>query len=217
MQKRQQGLKEESELRFSERLKTEFRSSPGVSPLYKHIPNNLTMVRLFGTPVILWLIFQETLTTAFWIFFAMSATDWLDGYLARRWQATSRLGQILDPLADKFLLISVYLTLGMLGYIPLWVTSLVLIRDFFILTLSGVIISRQKKKTELAPHWMGKISTTIQMVLIGLVLARGAPILSIPTSSIESILMVIFLYGMALTTILSGFTYGWIAFKALRS
>lgn len=191
-------------------------SPPSISSFYKYIPNALTILRLLGTPLTLWIIAKGELTTAFWFFFAICITDWLDGYLARRWQVTSKLGQVLDPLADKFLLISLYFALALWGFIPVWLTTLVLLRDFLILTISGGIILSQKINILLAPKFIGKMSTTLQMLFIGLVLAKGAPALSIPTPSIESILMVFFLYSVALTTILSGLTYAKAVFNAFH-
>lgn len=189
----------------------------GLSLFYKQIPNSLTILRLLGTPVIIWLIAKEQFTAAFWIFFAVSVTDWLDGYLARRWEVTSRFGQLLDPLADKILLISLYLVLGLWGFIPLWLTIIVFTRDFLILTIGGSMIIARKGNIQLPPQLSGKISTTLQMLFIGLILAGGLKITSIPTSSIQSILMVTFLYVVALTTILSGITYAKVVFKALTS
>jgi cardiolipin synthase len=179
----------------------------GSSSFYKYIPNSLTILRILCTPIIIWMIAKNQFISAFWVFFAVSATDWLDGYLARRWQVTSRLGQILDPLADKFLLISLYLFLGLWGFVPLWLTILVLLRDFLILTIGGVIIFTHKEEIRLLPQLMGKISTTLQMLLVGLILVSEAPVSSIPTSSILNSLMVFLLYIVAFTTILSGITY----------
>lgn len=183
---------------------------------YKCIPNLLTTLRLLGTPLCAWFIAQDQLVFAFWVFFAVSMTDWLDGYLARLWQATSKLGQILDPIADKFLIISVYLTLGLWKYIPFWLVSLVLLRDLLILLSSSGIIFATKIKLDFAPSLIGKVSTAIQMLFVGLVLARGVPISSFPTSSIGNNLMVLFLYKVALLTILSGLTYAHVAINAFR-
>jgi cardiolipin synthase len=213
MKKREGG----KTLRAATRSQIEDHNTPSlsVSSFYKHVPNILTILRLLGTPLILWVIAKDELIAAFWIFFAICITDWLDGYLARRWQATSKLGQILDPLADKFLLLSVYLTLALFNLIPMWLTVLVVIRDFLILTIgSGIILSRNLN-ISLAPQFMGKISTTLQMLFIGFVLIEGIPVLSIP-SSIKDILMVSFLYSVTVTTILSGVMYAQVAFKAFR-
>ena len=191
-------------------------SPPEASSFYKHIPNTLTILRLLGTPLSVWFIAQNQLTIAFWIFFGVSATDWLDGYLARRWQVTSKLGQILDPIADKFLIMSVYLALGFWEFIPLWLTTLVLSRDLLILLSSSGIILTRKIKVNLTPSLIGKISTAVQMLFVGLILARGVPTPSIPTSSIENNLMVFLIYSVAFLTILSGITYAHAGIKAFR-
>jgi cardiolipin synthase len=172
------------------------------------------LTKIFPT-LIIWFIAKSQLTTAFWIFFAVCASDWLDGYLARLWNATSRLGQILDPLADKFLLVSLYLFLGLWGFVPLWLTALVFIRDFLILAIGGTMILSQKG-ISLPAQFMGKISTTFQMMLIGWVLGAGSSVASFPTSSIQNRLMVFFLYVVALTTMLSGLAYAKVAFGASR-
>lgn len=183
---------------------------------YSHIPNLLTILRIVGAPLSVWFITQNQLVVAFWIFFAVSTTDWLDGYLARRWEVTSKLGQILDPIADKLLIMSVYLALGLWKFIPIWLTALVLSRDLLILLSSSSIILTKKVVMDLAPNFIGKISTTAQMLFVGFVLARGVPVPSIPTSSIENNLMVFFLYSVAFLTILSGITYARMALGAFR-
>lgn len=198
-----------------EQEETSLTSPSGVTSFFHYIPNTLSSLRLLGTPFCLWSIVNHQLNIAFWGFFIICITDWFDGYLARRWNVTSKLGQILDPLADKFLLISTYLVLGLKGYIPLWITTLVLIRDILILSISCAMILRHKSTINLPPHLIGKVSTTLQMLFIGLVLAGHISIPSIPTTSIGSILMVIFLYSVALTTILSGIVYAQNLYRAL--
>ena len=125
-----------------------------LSKIYQHIPNFLTVLRLMSTPIVIWSILDRNLELAFWIFLACATTDWFDGYLARRWKATSKLGQILDPLADKFLLISTYLTLGLVSLIPLWLVTLVLVRDFLILAIGSGIILNRKEKIHFAPQFI---------------------------------------------------------------
>lgn len=186
----------------------------GLSSPLKHVPNTLTILRLLGTPFVLWGIAESHLTLAFWSYFAICLTDWLDGFLARQWKVTSKLGQVLDPIADKSLLISVYLFLGLWAFIPLWLTALVLARDVLILIIGGLLILGSKGHVHLPALLIGKISTTLQMLFIGIILGWYGPISTISTSSIQEILMVSFLYIVALTTILSGFTYARVALQA---
>lgn len=184
---------------------------------YKYVPNTLTTLRLLGTPVILWGIIEDQFIAAFWLFIFVCLTDWLDGYLARKWQVISKFGQIADPLADKFLLICVYLTLTLKGLVPLWLTVCIILRDVFILIVSSGIIISYKKNISLAPHLIGKISTMLQMTFIGLVLIAGRPVFpSISLSSVEGVLMVSFLYSVAFITVLSGIIYAWIALAIFR-
>jgi cardiolipin synthase len=191
-------------------------SCPSPSSFYKYFPNALTILRLLGTPLCVWFISQNQLTIAFLIFFAVSITDWFDGYLARRWRVASKFGQILDPIADKFLIMSVYLALGWWAFIPFWLTTLVLSRDLLILLSSSGIMLMRQVKMNLTPTLLGKISTTAQMLFAGFMLARDIFASFIPTSSVENILMVSFLYSVTFLTILSGATYGRMAMSAFR-
>lgn len=191
-------------------------SCPNTSSFYKYFPNTLTILRLLGTPLCVWFIAHNQLTVAFWIFFAVCITDWFDGYLARRWQATSKLGQMLDPIADKLLIMSVYLALGWWAFIPLWLTALVLSRDLLILLSSSGIMFMGQVKMNLTPTLLGKVSTTAQMLFSGFILARDVFASFTPTSSVENILMVSFLYSVTFLTILSGVTYGRMAISAFR-
>jgi len=185
-----------------------------VFKLYKSIPNTLTVLRLLGTPLTLWAMVKGQFGVAFWIFLAVCLTDWLDGYLARRWQATSRLGQILDPLADKILLVSTYLALALWAFIPPWLATCVIFRDLLILAVSSGIALSQKTIPPLAPQLIGKLSTALQMLFIGLTLAGGVPVLSIP--GIRGVIMLSLLYGVALATVVSGIIYAQVAFTAFR-
>lgn len=214
MRKRQRKADQKNDT--PRKQKDSYKPCLNVSSFYKCIPNLLTTLRLLGTPLCAWFIMQDQLPLAFWIFFAVSVTDYLDGYLARRWQATSKLGQILDPIADKFLITSVYLTLGLWEYIPFWLTSLVLSRDLLILLSSSGIILATKIKLDLTPSLIGKMSTAVQMFFVALVLAKGTSTSFFPASSIGNNLMLLFLYSVALLTILSGITYAHVAISAFR-
>jgi cardiolipin synthase len=188
----------------------------GFFSFYRYIPNLLTTFRLLCTPLLVWFLAYKDFSKAFWIFLAASLTDWLDGYLARRWSVTSKFGQIFDPLADKFLLVAAYVMVSYLGYIPTWLAGLVLVRDFLILSVGASIIFAFHGNIQLPSQWIGKISTTFQMLFIGFILAIHTPSLSIPTSSIPHILMVISLYIVAFTTLISGIIYGKAAIGILR-
>lgn len=197
--KARQGIREEQNFSF---------------PLYQYIPNFLTVLRLLATPLNVYLIVSQKLTIAFWVFFVTCLTDWLDGYLARRWHASSKLGQVLDPLADKFLMASSYITLGLWGFIPFWIMILILSRDILIL-LTGACILLSRKKTTLSPLFIGKLSTALQMLYVGAILGKGI-FMTWVSSSILDHLMIILLYSVGCITILSGLSYAWIALKVLH-
>lgn len=184
-----------------------------VHSLYKHIPNSLTILRLLGTPVVLWAVTKQHHVLALLLFFMISITDYLDGYLARRWSASSHIGQILDPLADKFLITSVYLILGLWGYVPIWLASLVIARDILIILIGSMMILARRGTIRLPPQFIGKICTALQMLFVGFLLIQGVFNSSIPPSSIQSILMVSFAYVVALTTAVSGMTYATVVVK----
>ena len=86
----------------------------------RHVPNILTGLRLASVPLTVWLLLDGRVSLAFWLFIAAGVTDAVDGAIARLFDARTPLGQWLDPLADKVLLVSVYVVLGLAGALPLW-------------------------------------------------------------------------------------------------
>ncbi len=137
------------------------------------IPNLFTLLRVAMTPYILVELAHGEYMIAGWTFGAAAFTDTLDGFIARRFQSVSRVGQYLDPIADKLLLSSIYVGL-MLGHaIPAWVVAVVFARDLWILLLSGIAL-RFTRFRELQPSVWGKASTFIQiMTAVGIMAARA--------------------------------------------
>ena len=100
-------------------------------------------------------------------------TDWLDGFAARRFGASGRIGAILDPLADKTMLVLLFITLGLLRFIPLWLVALVIARDLVI--VMGAALLRFFRDTRIfKPSALGKVSTFFQIVFVLLVLLQTA-------------------------------------------
>ena len=93
----------------------------------RHLPNLLTLLRLLLTLPIAWLLLSERFAAALWLFAVAGASDALDGFLARRFGWVSRVGSVLDPLADKLLLVTSYVCLGLSQVLPWWLTLLVLL------------------------------------------------------------------------------------------
>ena len=163
------------------------------------IPNFISLGRLIAVPLIVYLILQASYGWAFWVFVAAGISDALDGYIAKRMDQVTNLGSYLDPIADKALLVGVYLTLGHKGLIDDLVVVLVVFRDFMI--VGGVVllfIFRNQTKVE--PILVSKINTGAQLLLVTIVLAEAGNEFTIPM--LDGLLG----YLVIATTILSG---GW--------
>lgn len=169
----------------------------------KSLPNLISIARLVAVPVVVWMILADRMTAAFWIFVCAGISDAVDGYLAKRLKAESVLGSYLDPLADKLLLISIYLLLGRSGEIPVWLVVLVIGRDAALLGGSMLVVKADRTKA-MQPLLISKLNTGLQIVLASLIMARlglGWPDVGFG----ESVLV----YAIAVTTLASGSAYLW--------
>ena len=137
------------------------------------IPNLLTLVRIVMTPFILIALSKGQYMIGGWTFGAAAFTDILDGLLARRFGSQSKIGQYLDPIADKILLTSIYVGLAMGGAVPLWIVLLIIARDLWILLLSGVALQFTEFR-HLQPSLWGKASTFFQIMAAVAVMAARA-------------------------------------------
>ncbi|HLO77380.1 MAG TPA: CDP-alcohol phosphatidyltransferase family protein [Magnetospirillum sp.] len=138
--------------------------------MIRHVPNALTILRLFSVPVTVWLVTLGLYGAAFWLFVGAGVTDAVDGAIARLANARSRLGTWLDPLADKALLVSVYVTLAWLDQVPVWLVVLVVLRDVVIVLYAVVYVLAGRFSG--APLFISKINTAAQLMLAALVLAH---------------------------------------------
>lgn len=134
------------------------------------VPNALTLLRLFGVPVFLFASFRGQYRLALVIFVIAAFTDVLDGLIARRFNQRSRLGAILDPAADKTMMVCGYLFYTLrrglpVAGIPAWLTFTVFIRDFLIITFAYLLYTRTHVK-RFPPSWAGKTSTVLQAVAL---------------------------------------------------
>ena len=122
------------------------------------IPNIISMVRLAGVPLFLWLVIgPEADVWALVVLMISGFTDWLDGYLARRLDQTSKLGEILDPVADRLYILAAVIGLLYRDIIPLWVAVLLPLRDLFLWGL--VPFLRTRGYSALPVHYLGKAAT----------------------------------------------------------
>ena len=122
------------------------------------IPNIISMVRLAGVPLFLWLVIgPEADVWALVVLMISGFTDWLDGYLARRLDQMSKLGEILDPVADRLYILAAVIGLLYRDIIPLWVAVLLPARDLFLWCL--VPFLRTRGYSALPVHYLGKAAT----------------------------------------------------------
>jgi cardiolipin synthase (CMP-forming) len=121
------------------------------------LPNVLSALRLIGVPVFVWLLLTERDGWAVALLFVSGFTDYLDGLLARRWNQVSRLGQLLDPAADRLYILSTLLGLAYRGVIPWWLTGLLIGRDA-VLALTLPVL-RHYGYGPLPVHFLGKAAT----------------------------------------------------------
>ncbi len=142
---------------------------------YRHLPNIFTFLRLFLAPLTYFFIINNQFSYAFICFLLAGLSDGLDGYLARRWNVVSKMGRILDPIADKALMFITFTTLGYLGKIHLWLVVLVISRDALII-LCGLITFICKLKISLMPVLSSKINTFFQIIFVGIILIAQTPL-----------------------------------------
>src|SRR6266576_12836 len=152
------------------------------------LPNVLTIFRMVLIPIFASLLFYQRFVWAPFVFVIAGVTDGLDGLLARRFDQQSQLGTILDPIADKLMLVTAFVVLSMRGVfhpplpkhlpIPFWVTAAVISRDVFI-TVGAAAINIMTGFSAFKPSWLGKLNTTVQILAIAVIMLAA----SVPTGS----------------------------------
>src|SRR3979411_2625160 len=137
------------------------------------IPNIITLGRILLVPFIVWAIASNQMEIAFVIFIVAGISDAVDGFLAKRFNMASELGALLDPLADKAPLVSIYVALGIWGAVPRWLVILVVSRDIMI--VAAVIVSWLfGKPIPMKPLMISKLNTVAQVAFAALGLAALA-------------------------------------------
>ena len=136
-----------------------------------NLPNILTLARIAAVPIIVVLLLAESRESCFWaamVFSLAAITDWLDGYLARKWQVVTVLGKFLDPLADKLVVMAALIMLIPLDRVPAWAVFVILAREMLVTGLRSIASS---EGIVIAASDLGKYKTIFQMVsIIGLLL-----------------------------------------------
>jgi cardiolipin synthase len=169
------------------------------------------LARLLAVPLAVWLIIQDRYGLAFWVFAAAGVSDALDGFIAKQFNLRTVLGGFLDPLADKALLMSVYVALGYRGQVETWLVILIVSRD--ILIIGGAILYQTMTQSlTMQPLLISKINTGAQIAFAILLLAK----LGLDVSTDYGVVAAASLF-VATTTILSGAAYiaiwGWRIFR----
>ncbi|PWS35496.1 CDP-alcohol phosphatidyltransferase [Falsiroseomonas bella] len=181
----------------------------GPEALVFTLPNAITFARLCAVPATVWLVLQHRLDLAFWMFLAAGISDGVDGWLARVRNARSRLGAILDPVADKALLVSIYVTLAAIGVLPDWLAILVVFRDLVI--VGGVIVLYLAgQPPAIQPILLSKANTVLQIALAALALLVAG--FGLPGQKLVALLV----WLVAASTFASGAVYVWQAARRPR-
>jgi cardiolipin synthase len=132
----------------------------------KYVPNLLSLARLAAAPFLFSGLWHQQWNMALAVIVFAAVTDFLDGFLARRWHVNSAFGEALDPIADKALLSGAFVALWMAGAIEGWLAAVVLGRDALILVFAAVVMMVSRKRRRFPPSQLGKISTGMQIALV---------------------------------------------------
>ena len=166
------------------------------------LPNLITLVRLALAPAFELLLNDGDYTWALAVFLIAGVSDGLDGFIAKRFNYQSRLGAILDPVADKILLVSAFVMLSVLHHVPVWLVIVVVFRDLLIVG-GYVLYTSTYGPVHMRPSWISKLNTFMQIAMIVIVLTQQAIAMSYP-NVIESLV-----YAVLVTTVASGGHYLW--------
>lgn len=174
-------------------------------PMFRlaYIPNFLTILRIAAVPVLIVLLKEQSYAVALILFIAAGITDGVDGYIAKRYGFESQLGAVLDPLADKMLLLSTFIMLTLLGHLPFWLLVTIVFRDLLI--VGGCLVLVVLNGTvSMRPSRISKINTVMQICLVASILIQQGGIFEL------GLLVPVIMALVVITTILSGANYVWI-------
>ena len=165
------------------------------------LPNMISLARLLSVPFNVWLIMIDHWRMALFVFCLAGLSDAVDGFLAKKFGMQSRLGRYLDPIADKVLLVSIFIVLGAQDHLPLWLVILVVSRD--ILIGGGLfLLYLFDQSYEPKPLFSSKINTGVQIILAASVIA----VFAFPLEEASPYVLIL-VVAAALTTVASGTEY----------
>ena len=153
------------------------------------------------SPILVWLLLQQQFRAALLVVLLGGVTDWLDGYAARRLGVMGTVGVVLDPLADKVMLVTLFVLLSVLSLIPAWMLALMIVRDLVIVT-GALLLRIYRNIRKFRPALSGKVSTFFQIMLVLLALIYAAY-----PFKLFDVLAKIALVLCAFFTVLSGVEY----------
>jgi cardiolipin synthase (CMP-forming) len=166
----------------------------------RFIPNALCILRMLLVVPVAWLLLKRDFPQTLWLFAFAAATDGLDGFLAKRCGWTSELGKILDPLADKILLVGTYITLAVIGFVPVWLTVVVVGRDV-VITVGAILYNWLYGYPNGRPTAISKLNTLCQIVFALLIV--GSYAIDHPPELVITVLGAL----VFVTTVVSGLDY----------
>lgn len=164
-----------------------------------NLPNALTMIRMLLIPVFAWAYFNDPpgVKVAIVVFLLASATDWLDGFLARRWNQVTSFGKLFDPLADKLMLLTALYCLAYTGNVPWWTLILMAAKEGFMVAGSLFMLN---KKVVVSSNMFGKVATVLFIAAVVLLFPwHGNPALHIAGT--------VMLYAALTASIVAFFAY----------
>lgn len=169
-------------------------------------PNVITFGRLCAVPLAFWLILDHRMGLAFFLFVAAGASDAVDGWLARRHGGGNSVGAVLDPVADKALLVTMYVTLASVSELPDWVAILVVFRDLVI--VGGVLVlAVLGDPVTIRPLYISKLNTAMQLILVAMTLALAG------FGFHADLAKLLLIWVVAATTLTSGAAYVWVTVR----
>ena len=168
----------------------------------RDLPNLISVLRMLLVLPVVALLVTEHYRGALLLFGLAGLSDALDGFLAKRYGWTSRLGAVLDPLADKILLVSSYIALGWLRLLPLWLVAAVIVRDL-VIVIGAAGYWVRVERLDIEPSRLSKLNTLTQIILVlAVVFHQG--VVALPALSLR-----LLVYAVLVTTLLSGVDYVW--------
>lgn len=158
-------------------------------------------MRLALTPALVFLLLDQNFRGAFLLLLLLGLSDALDGFLAKRRDWRSRIGEFLDPVADKLMLIGAFVALAWVGLLPPWLAALVLARDLIIVA-GGVAYHFFIGPFQARPSYISKINTFLQLILVGVVTYAHAQFTAVPALAVPALVTVV-----TMATLWSGVAY----------